>query len=130
MTKFRTEYDKFRGSPIRCVDMVHRQAFMVLFAPWNAKHWVLPWSRLEAFSICPEGDAERIDLLFPNHHVVVVGENLRTVTDEIQEHEVVCMRNLPESHRAALGSRAAFISKLEVRVLADPKTHSADGIPY
>jgi hypothetical protein len=130
MTKLRIVSDRIKRAPIRCVDMVNRQAIMVLFAPWDAKQWVLPWSRLEAFSICPEGEAERIDLLFPHHHVIVVGENLREITDEIQEHEVVSMRNLPASHRAGLGPSAVFISKLEVRVLADPKSHSADGIPY
>jgi len=76
-------------------------------------------------SFCREAELERIELFFAHHHVIVLGENLQDALDEIRTFEVYCLRSLPESYRASLGPRDAFIVQLEVRLLADAKAPSS-----
>ena len=98
---------------------------MVELYPWQAKEWSLPWSRLDDVSFCHEAELERIELFFPHHHVIVLGENLQDTLDEIRTCEVYCLRSLPESYRASFGPREAFIAQLEVRLLADSQAPSS-----
>ena len=92
---------------------------MVTFCPWQAKEWTVPWSRLDAVSFFDESELERVELFFPHHQVIVIGENLRELMDDIRSFKVSCLRDLPASHRASLKPDGVFISQLEVRLLPD-----------
>ena len=92
---------------------------MVTFCPWQAKEWTVPWSRLDAVSIFDEQELERVELFFPHHQVIIVGENLREIMDDIRTFKVCCLRDLPASHRTNLNPKAVFITQLEVRLLTD-----------
>jgi hypothetical protein len=120
MSSLRESFAVIRGVPIRCVEKDCRPVAMVTLCPWQAKEWALPWSRLDAFSFCHEEELERVELFFPHHQVIVVGENLRGILEGICTFEVSCLRDLPAAHRASLQPREAFIVRLEVRLLADP----------
>ncbi len=97
------------------------------FCPWQSKEWMLPWSRLDAISFLHDGESERVELLFPNHHGVIVGENLRKVIEEIPTLQVEYLRDMPASHRASLNPGEPFISQLEVRVPNERKDRPVQG---
>jgi hypothetical protein len=62
-----------------------------------------------------------VEIFFPNHQVVIIGERFHLVIDELRNFQVSCLRNLPDSHRATLGPAQTFIAHLEVKVLTSPK---------
>jgi hypothetical protein len=98
-----------------CVETSYQPVSMVTFCPWQAKEWNMPWVRLDSFSFSNEQELERLELFFPNYEVIVVGENLRTIKEEIRGCTVRCLRDFPASHRAGFKPSAVFISQLEVR---------------
>jgi hypothetical protein len=118
-----------RNAEVRCVDRGFDSVSMVTFCPWQAREWTLPWARLDALSFFDEEGSERVELFFPHHQVIVIGENLRKIMDDIRNFQVSLLRDLPESHRARLTPGAVFIAQLEVRVLADPKTPLGQPFP-
>ncbi len=109
--------------PLRCVEFDHRPVSVVTFCQWRGKEWTLPWSRIDALEFFNDEESERVELFFPNHHVVIIGERFRFVIDELRNFQVSCVRNLPDSHRATLGPAETFIAQLEVNVLTPPKPH-------
>ena len=98
-----------------CVETSYQPVSMVTFCPWQAKEWNMPWARLDSFSFFNEQELERLEIFFPNYQVIVVGENLRTIKDDIRGYTVRCLRDFPPSHRASFKPSAVFISQLEVR---------------
>lgn len=114
---------------IQCVEKDYRPVNMITFCPWQENVWILPWSRLDAMRLVDKDSLERVELFFPHHQVIAVGENLRQILDGLRTHEVCCLRSMPATHRACLKPSAAFIARLEVLLLADPKNHPAEGIP-
>jgi len=110
-------------SPVRCVETKPSLATMVTFCPWEANQWTVPWSRLDAMSFFRGPEAEQLELFFPHHQVIAIGENLRGIMDDILVPRVSCLRDLPASHRASLSANDVFITKLEVRLLTDPPRH-------
>ncbi|HEY1794198.1 MAG TPA: hypothetical protein VGG34_14880 [Opitutaceae bacterium] len=113
-----------------CVDRDYTLVIMATFSPWQAKEWTLPWSRLDGWSLSDEGELERMEFLFPHHRIVIVGENLRRMLDDLLAFRIKCLRSLPASHRANLKPGSVFITELEVRVLGDPKGRSSDSLPF
>ncbi|HEY4245860.1 MAG TPA: hypothetical protein VGM64_03330 [Lacunisphaera sp.] len=115
--------EKKAQRPLRCVELDHRPVSVVTFCQWRGKEWTLPWSRIDALEFSNEEESERVELFFPNHHVVIIGERFRFVIDELRNFQVSCLRNLPDSHRATLGPAETFIAQLDVNVLAHTKPH-------
>lgn len=130
MSSLREALAKMKGAPIRCVETDCRPVAVVTFYPWQAKEWALPWSRLDAMSVCDEEESERVELFFPHHHIIMIGDNLRDFLEDIRTFQVLCLRNLPASHRATFAPREPFITQLEVRPLADPKNCPPVGVPF
>lgn len=130
MRSLREAIAKMKGDPMRCVEKDCHPVAMVTFCPWQAKEWALPWSRLDALSVGDEEESERVELFFPHHHVIMIGDNLRDMLDEIRTFEVLFLRNLPASHRPTFTPRETFITQLEVRALADPKNGPPVGVPF
>ncbi len=108
---------------VRCVETEFSPVTMVTFCPWQAKEWTVPWSRLDAMSFFRGPEAEQLELFFPHHQVIAIGENLRGIMDDILVPRVSCLRDLPASHRASLSANDVFVTKLEVRLLTDPPRH-------
>ena len=81
---------KMKGAPIRCVETDYRPVAVVTFYPWQAKEWALPWSRLDALSIYDEEESERVELFFPHHHIIMIGDNLRDFLEDIRTFQVLC----------------------------------------
>ena len=77
MSSLREALAKMKGAPIRCVETDCRPVAVVTFYPWQAKEWALPWSRLDAMSVCDEEESERVELFFPHHHIIMIGDPLR-----------------------------------------------------
>jgi len=102
-----------------CVEKEYHPVAMVTFYPWQANEWALPWSRLDALAFFHEEEQERIELFFPHHHVVIVGENLQGTLDPIRTFQVRGLRALPASHRANLRPTEPFIYRLNVQRLGD-----------
>jgi hypothetical protein len=107
--------------PLRCVELDYHPVSTVTFCQWRGKEWTLPWSRFEALESSNEDESERVEIFFPNHQVVIIGERFHLVIDELRNFQVSCLRNLPDSHRATLGPAQTFIAHLEVKVLTSPK---------
>lgn len=114
---------------VQCVETDYHPVGTVTFCPWQAKEWTVPWARFDAMSFSNEQELERVEIFFSHHQVIVIGENLRKITDDLRSFKVLCLRDLPVSHRAGLGSGAVFITQLEVRLLADPKNRPPTGDP-
>ena len=98
---------------------------MITLCSWQDGEWILPWSRLDAMRVSDVDDLERIELFFPNHHVIALGENLRQFAEAFRECRITCLRSMPTAHRASLEPTGAFITQLEVRLLAGPKSGPA-----
>lgn len=113
----------------RCVEKNYTPVAMITFCPMQAKEWSVPWARLDSFSFSNEEESERIEFFFPHHQVVVVGEHLRAIMDDILHFNIRCLRNLPASHRATLRPGATFIAQLEVKLLTDQKARPFPGNP-
>jgi len=106
-------------TPVCCVEKEYHPVAMVTFYPLLAKEWALPWSRLDALTFSHEEEQERIELFFPHHQIVIVGENLQGTLDPIRTFLVRGLRALPASHRAKLRPTEPFIHRLDVRLLGE-----------
>lgn len=115
---------------IRCIEKEYHPVAMVTFYPWQAMAWALPWSHLNALSFRNLAEQEHIELLFPHHHVVLVGENLQETLDPLCTFMVRGLRALPDSHRARLRPGEPFIERLEVRLLGEAKRCSTEAGPF
>ena len=118
---------KYLNNPpvIQCVEKDYHEVSMITLCSWQDGEWILPWSRLDAMRVSDVDDLERIELFFPNHHVIAVGENLRQFAEAFRECRITCLRSMPTAHRASLEPTGAFITQLEVRLLAGPKSGPA-----
>ena len=112
-----------------CVEIEYGPVSTVTFCPWKATEWTLPWARLDSMGFTDEVEVARVELIFPHHHVTMVGENLRTILDDIRTFRVSCMRDLPAARRSTVISRAVFISKLDVRYKPDAKNPAPVDVP-
>ncbi len=120
----------YKSEVIQCVEKDYRAVSMITLCPWQESEWVLPWSRLDAMRFSDVENSEQLELFFPHHHVVAVGENLRQFDDAFRTSMINCLRSMPAAHRAGLKPTAPFIARLEVRLLADPKGGSATDVPF
>lgn len=119
-----------RGTKIYCVEAESSPVIMLRVCPWQAKEWMLPWSRFESSNFGHEEDSERVEIFFPHHHVIAIGKHLQAMADDIREFQIRCIRDLPESRCHSFAPTEPFISRLEVRVLNAPKNRPADGLPF
>ena len=119
-----------RGTKFCCVESLDHPVVMVRICPWQAKEWVLPWSRFEASSFVHEEESERIEFFFSHYQVIAVGKNLRGMLEDICLCHIRCLRDLPETLYPTFDPTEPFIAQLEVRPLADPKNRPPVGVPF
>ena len=120
----------YKSEVIQCVEKDYRAVSMITLCPWQESEWVLPWSRLDAMRFSDVENSEQVELFFPHHHIVAVGENLRQFDEAFRKYMINCLRSMPAAHRASLKATAPFIARLEVRLLADPKGGPAVDVPF
>ena len=113
-----------------CVEMECHAVATITFCPWQGSVWILPWSRFEAMRFVDEDNLERMELYFPHHHIIAVGEHLRKTLGSFRKFEVSFLRSFPVAHRACLEPKSPFIAQLEVQLLADPKSGPAIDAPF
>ena len=120
----------YKSEVIQCVEKDYQAVSMITLCPWQESEWVLPWSRLDAMRFSDVENSEQVELFFPHHHIVAVGENLRQFDEAFRKYMINCLRSMPAAHRASLKPTAPFIARLEVRLLADPKGGPAVDVPF
>ena len=84
-----------RSPEICCIEKDYHPVSMLTSCLWQAKEWTLPWSRFDAVTFSLERESERMELVFSHHQVIVVGENLRRIMDDIRGLKLFCLRDLP-----------------------------------
>lgn len=106
-----------RGDPAACVGTSLQAQSMVTVCPWLGKEWSLPWCRLDALVFGNEDEAEKVELVFPHHHIVVIGQNLREVQEDLRDYKVYRVRSFPLDHRVNYPPDAPFIWGLDVKLV-------------
>lgn len=106
-----------RGEPPKCVGTDGRAQTVITFCPWLGKEWSLPWSRLDALIFGNEEQAEKVELFFPHHRVIVIGQNLRGIQDNLRRFEIYSLRSFPLAHRVKYPPADPFIWQLDVTLL-------------
>lgn len=90
----------------------------LLVAIWEGQNWVFPWSYLVNAKLTdPPGELE---MSFSSHVVMVEGDNLRRVLDDLALFRVAGLRDLPAEYRAQLPADAPFIRRIIVRPVPAP----------
>jgi hypothetical protein len=117
MSALMDSFAEKQGGPPKCFGTDHRGESMVTFCPWLGKEWSLPWCRLDSMTFGNEDDAEKVELFFPHHHIVAIGQNLRDVQEELRNHKVYRLRSFPLEHRAKYPPAAPFIWELDVKLV-------------
>lgn len=90
-----------------------RQTSLIVMV-WAGDSWVLPWAQF----VSARQSGKTIDLTFANCHVVITGENLRGLMDDIAAYRLGILRGLPPDYRQKPADEAPFISQIEVRPVA------------
>jgi len=126
----REEWAARRAGTIFCVETEYNPVAMLRVCVWQAKEWVLPWSRFEVATFNHEDESERIEIFFAHHHVIVVGKNLRETMNEIRRFQVRCLRNVPENLHAALNPTEPLVEMLEVHLLNEAKKAATGNLPF
>jgi hypothetical protein len=119
-----------RDSKIYCVESECRPMVMIKICPWEAKEWLLPWSRFEGSSFASDEEHEQMELFFSHHKVIILGHALEQLAKEISGYRVRCLRDLPESHRPAFEPEEPFIKRLEVLSLDGVKSPTQGNLPF
>ncbi len=100
---------------ITCMELeLGQRAPLIRFCPWLQTEWILSWSHLDAVSVSREEALERLDLFFYHRRVVIAGENLQKIVEELPSSRISCLRQLPETYRPTLGPTNLFINRLEI----------------
>jgi hypothetical protein len=88
---------------------------------WSGESWVLPWSHFASARLADGND--RLEISFATCLVIVSGENLRGLLDDIAAFRVGCLRDLPASYRKKAGEGEPFIARIEVRASGEAVPH-------
>lgn len=92
-----------------CVTADERQSALIV-SLWAGETWVLPWSQFVSARL----DREKIDLSFGHHVVIVTGENLHALLEDIAAYRISALRELPPEYRQKPGNGEPFVLRIEV----------------
>lgn len=95
---------------VSCVTKQERQSALIVSA-WKGDSWVLPWAQFASARF----SGNRIDLAFTNCLVIVTGQNLHALLDDIAAYRIGALRELPADYRHKPSEGEPFISRIEVR---------------
>ena len=77
---------------------------------WAGDSWVLPWAQF----VGARQSGKTIDLTFSHWLVVITGENLGILLDDIATCRLGVLRDLPPDYRQKPAPEGPYISRIEV----------------
>lgn len=95
---------------IACVTTQERQSALIVSA-WEGDSWVLPWAQFASARF----SGNRIELSFANCLVIVTGQNLHALLDDIAAYRIGSLRELPADYHQKPSEGEPFISRIEVQ---------------
>ncbi|HXC02343.1 MAG TPA: hypothetical protein VNU49_06800 [Opitutaceae bacterium] len=112
-----TESDR-SARPPRCFEQKYgEQAFSLRIYFANGQQRSLSWPRyIETFF-----DGEKLQIVFAECEITVIGKNLIPVLDAICESRLECLRELPPEY-GVLADDKTFVKKIEVRRRVEKET--------
>jgi hypothetical protein len=119
-----------RDRKIYCVESESHSVVMLRVCLWEAKTWLLPWSRFENSCFVSGEEFEQMELSFSGLKVIIAGHSLRGLEKDVSTMRVCCLRDLPESHYLTFDPKEPFIKKLEVRLPDGAKNSGQGNLPF
>lgn len=86
---------------------------------WERERWLLPWSQFVGGRLGGADDDAKLELSFTNYLVVITGEHLSGLLEDIAQSRLGCIRDLPARFRPPSGSRLPFIVRIEVQPVSE-----------
>ena len=83
---------------------------------WSGEVWVLPWAQLSSAWLTGSEHDQQIEILFPQHRVIVGGRRLKIVVEAIAAFRVTAIRDFPPDYPHSASSSDAFVTKLTVEI--------------
>ena len=98
---------------VSCVTADERQLALIV-SLWKGETWVLPWSQFASARL----ERDKIHLSFGQYLVIIAGENLPPLLEDIAAFRICTLRELPPEYRHKPVNGEPFISNLEVSLSA------------
>lgn len=116
MTSLRQSLQERRATDVAaCVVAEDRQPALVV-SNWQGDSWVLPWSHL----VSARQTTRELELTFSRVVVLLTGENLSLLLEDIAAFRLGRLRGLPPDYHQAPGEGQPFIIRIEVRPADSP----------
>jgi hypothetical protein len=100
-----------RSGELACWVRAEDNQTTLLAVTWQGIYWILPWSQLVSARL----EGTTLDFTFGNCVVVVTGENLPALLDDIAAYRISVLRQMPAGYRQKTTEGEPFISRIEVR---------------
>jgi hypothetical protein len=98
--------------PASWVTTDDRQSALIVTV-WQGETWVLPWAQLVSARL---GD-DRLELTFAAALVIVTGDNLAPLLDDLAAFRLHRIRDLPADYRSKPVEGQPFLRRIEVQSL-------------
>jgi len=76
----------------------------------NGEMWALAWARFDRAHL----NGEELTLVFADDVVLIRGQNLARVMEDVIGLRVECLRTIPATHGPAVNAREAFIIEIKI----------------
>jgi hypothetical protein len=86
---------------------------------WQGETWVLPWSHFVSARLAE--DAGRLEVAFTHCVVLVTGEHLAGLVEDLAAFRIGCLRDLPALYRKKGAEGEPFISRIEIQTTGEGK---------
>jgi hypothetical protein len=98
-----------------CFVKSREQQQSLILSIWSAEKWVMPWAQIVKTKV----EEKKIELTYGNCRVVVTGENLLSLLDDIASYRLVALREFPAESRPIPADKEPFVSRIELLPLAN-----------
>lgn len=86
---------------------------------WQGETWVLPWSHFVSARLTD--GAGRLEVAFTHCAVLVTGEHLAGLVEDLAAFRIGCLRDLPASYRKKAAEDEPFITRIEIQATGEGK---------
>ena len=87
----------------------------LILSIWAAEKWVMPWAQIVKTKV----EEKRIELTYGNCRVVVTGDNLLGLLDDIASYRLVALRERPAESGQIPADKEPFVSRIELIPIAN-----------
>jgi hypothetical protein len=101
-----------RSGELACWVRAEDNQTALLVVTWQGIYWILPWSQLVSARL----EGPTLEFTFGNCVVVVTGENLPALLDDIAAYRISVLRQMPAGYRQKIADGEPFISRIEIRL--------------